>query len=105
MIPCECKRLAEAGLPFSRVSRHVVREKSIRYGPSSTLHLRWACRPLLSSRAALLTLLRPDPCDVHGPTAFKTMARRVLPGMDGRPRERAKAVGPDGGLPQTVLGA
>ena len=50
MIPRECKRLAE-------VSRHAAREKSIRHGHPSTLHLWWARRPLASSRTVLLALL------------------------------------------------
>ena len=50
MIPRECKRLAE-------VSRHAAREKSIRHGYPSTLHLWWARRPLASSRTVLLALL------------------------------------------------
>ena len=63
MIPRECKRLAEVDFPIAAVSRHAVREKSIRHGHPSTLHLWWARRPLASSRAVLMTLLLPDPCD------------------------------------------
>ena len=56
MIPRECKRLAEVDFPIAEVSRHAVREKSIRHGHPSTLHLWWARRPLASSRAALMAL-------------------------------------------------
>ena len=35
MIPCECKRLGEVDFPIAEVSRHAVREKSIRYGAVS----------------------------------------------------------------------
>ena len=63
MIPKECKRLAEVDFPIAEVSRHAAREKSIRHGHPSTLHLWWARRPLASSRAVLLALLWPDPCD------------------------------------------
>ena len=45
MIPRECKRLAEVDFPIAEVSRHAVREKSIRRGQPSTLHLRRARRP------------------------------------------------------------
>jgi len=79
MIPRECKRLAEVDFPIATVSRHAVREKSIRHGHPSTLHLWWARRPLASSRAVLLALLLPDPCDAHCPTEFKAAARRRLP--------------------------
>ena len=79
MIPRDCKRLAEVDFPIAAVSRHAAREKSIRHGHPSTLHLWWARRPLASSRAVLLTLLLPDPCDPHCPTAFKAAARALLP--------------------------
>ena len=79
MIPRECKRLAEVDFPIAAVSRHAVREKSIRHGHPSTLHLWWARRPLASSRAVLLALLLPDPCDAHCPEEFKSAARKILP--------------------------
>jgi adenine-specific DNA methylase len=79
MIPKACKRLAEVDFPIAEVSRHAAREKSIRHGHPSTLHLWWARRPLASSRAVLLALLLPDPCDPLCPEGFKTAARRTLP--------------------------
>ena len=78
MIVKECKRLAEVDFPIAEVSRHAAREKSIRHGHPSTLHLWWARRPLASSRAVLMALLLPDPCDEHCPGAFKNKARRLL---------------------------
>jgi hypothetical protein len=54
MIPKDCKRLAEVDFPIAEVSRHAAREKSIRHGHPSTLHLWWARRPLASSRASPL---------------------------------------------------
>ena len=78
MIPRECKRLAEVDFPIAEVSRHAAREKSIRHGHPSTLHLWWARRPLASSRAVLLALLLPDPCDAHCPEDFKQQAREIL---------------------------
>ena len=78
MIPKECKRLAEVDFPIAEVSKHAAREKSIRHGHPSTLHLWWARRPLASSRAVLMALLLPDPCDDHCPGAFKNKARRLL---------------------------
>ena len=79
MIPRGCKRLAEVDFPIATVSRHAAREKSIRHGHPSTLHLWWARRPLASSRAVLLALLWPDPCDALCPAAFKAAARALLP--------------------------
>ena len=55
-----------------------MREKSIRHGHPSTLHLWWARRPLASSRAMLMALLLPDPRDPHCPEAFKEKARTLL---------------------------
>jgi len=84
MIPKGCKRLAEVDFPIAEVSRHAAREKSIRHGHPSTLHLWWARRPLASSRAVLLALLWPDPCDSLCPAAFKAKAREMLPRVQGR---------------------
>ena len=78
MISRECKRLAEVDFPIAEVSKHAAREKSIRHGHPSTLHLWWARRPLASSRAVLLALLLPDPCDEHCPEDFKQQARKIL---------------------------
>src|SRR4030065_59001 len=83
-IPKECKRLAEVDFPIAVVSAHAVREKSGPKGHISTLHLWWARRPLASSRAVLLGLLLPDPCDPHCPEPFKKKARELLPPIQGR---------------------
>jgi len=80
MIPRECHRLAEVDFPIAQVSRHAAREKSIRHGHPSTLHLWWARRPLASSRAVLLALLLPDPADENCPADFRTRARELLTG-------------------------
>ena len=103
MIPKECKRLAEVDFPIAEVSKHAVREKPIRHGHPSTLHLWWARRPLASSRAVLMALLLPDPCDEHCPEAFKRKAREILLGMDGRPRGWTETIVPNEGLRQIIL--
>jgi putative DNA methylase len=82
-IPQSCKRLAEVDFPIATVSKHAAREKSIRHGHPSTLHLWWARRPLASCRAILLGLLLPDPCDALCPDDFKTQARDLLPRVQG----------------------
>ena len=81
MIPKDCNRLAEVDFPIAEVSRHAVREKSIRHGHPSTLHLWWARRPLASSRAVLLAILLPDPCDKRCPEIFKVRTRQLLPAV------------------------
>ena len=90
MIPRECKRLAEVDFPIAEVSKHASREKSIRHGHPSTLHLWWARRPLASSRAVLLALLLPDPCDEHCPEDFKQQAREILRAMRQPPTNDAE---------------
>ena len=83
MIPKECKRLIEVDFPIAEVSKQSAREKSIRHGHPSTLHLWWARRPLAACRSVLLGLLLPDPCDEHCPDDFKTTAREILPELTG----------------------
>ena len=78
MIPRECKRLAEVDFPIAEVSKYAAKEKSIRYGHPSTLHLWWARRPLAACRAMLMALLLPDPCDEACPEDFRAAARLAL---------------------------
>ena len=90
MVVRECKRLAEVDFPIAAVSRHAAREKSIRHGHPSTLHLWWARRPLASSRAVLLALLLPDPCDPACPEAFAAQAPEILTAVRQRPNDAAE---------------
>jgi putative DNA methylase len=78
MIPKDCKRLGEVDFPMAVVSKHSAREKSIRHGHPSTLHLWWARRPLAACRSMLMALLLPDPGDALCPQAFKVEARALL---------------------------
>ena len=103
MIPKDCKRLAEVDFPIAEVSKQATREKSIRHGHPSTLHLWWARRPLASSRAMLLGLLLPDPCDTDCPQNFKTEARTILLGMEGRPQGWTELAESDEGLRQIFM--
>jgi adenine-specific DNA methylase len=75
MIPRAYKRIAEVDFPIAIVSRHAAREKSIRHGHPSALHLWRARRPPASSRAMLLGLLLPDPADANCADAFRREAR------------------------------
>ncbi len=85
MIPKDCKRLAEVDFPIAVVSRHSAKEKNVRFGHPSTLHLWWARRPLAACRAILMALLLPDPCDKNCPSHFKDKTRELLPPVQGRP--------------------
>jgi putative DNA methylase len=53
-------RLIEVDFPLRKVSEESVREKNIRHGHISTLHIWWARRPLAASRATALAALLPD---------------------------------------------
>src|SRR3990172_7796998 len=68
------KRLIEVDLPIKRISAHARREKSIRHGHISTLHIWWARRPLAACRAVLCAALWPDPADPLCPPAFRIIA-------------------------------
>ncbi|MBI4676023.1 MAG: DUF1156 domain-containing protein [Elusimicrobia bacterium] len=103
MIPKDCKRLAEVDFPIAAVSAHSAREKSIRHGHPSTLHLWWARRPLAACRAMLLALLLPDPDDKNCPKDFKDKARKILLGMSGRPHGWDALLETDEGLRRTLL--
>lgn len=55
------RKLIEVALPLEAINRESVREKSIRHGHPSTLHLWWARRPLAAARAVLFAQLVDDP--------------------------------------------
>jgi putative DNA methylase len=76
------KRLIEVDLPIKRISAHARREKSIRHGHISTLHIWWARRPLAACRAVILASLWPDPADPNCPVEFLNAARQGHAGMD-----------------------
>src|SRR5215207_2250315 len=86
--PAYPKRLIEVDLPIARISAHARREKSIRHGHISTLHIWWARRPLAACRAVVCAALWPDPADPLCPPAFRTAAADQL-------RAFAKRVYPD----------
>ena len=72
------KRLIEVDLPIKKISAHARREKSIRHGHISTLHIWWARRPLAACRAVLCAALWPDPADPQCPTRFREDACRAI---------------------------
>lgn len=66
------KKLIEVALPLDAINRESAREKSIRHGHPSTLHLWWARRPLASARAVIWASLVDDPSS--RPEEFPTEA-------------------------------
>jgi putative DNA methylase len=65
------KKLIEVAIPLEVINKAAVREKSIRHGHPSTLHLWWARRPLATCRAILFAQLVDDPSS-H-PDKFSTV--------------------------------
>ncbi len=55
------KKLIEVSLPLEAINNASAREKSIRHGHPSTLHLWWARRPLAAARAVIFAQMVDDP--------------------------------------------
>jgi putative DNA methylase len=64
------KKLIEVALPLDAINKASAREKSIRHGHPSTLHLWWARRPLAAARAVIFAQLVDDPSSL--PDLFPT---------------------------------
>ena len=74
------KKLIEVALPLDAINAAAAREKSIRHGHPSTLHLWWARRPLAAARAVLFAQMVDDPAS--RPELFAT--------VDEQDRERER---------------
>ncbi|BAQ63186.1 adenine-specific DNA methylase containing a Zn-ribbon (plasmid) [Geminocystis sp. NIES-3708] len=72
------KRLIEVDLPIKQISAHARREKSIRHGHISTLHIWWARRPLAACRAVICASLWLDPADENCPPYFREEAIKII---------------------------
>ena len=72
------KKLIEVSIPLEAINKESAREKSIRHGHPSTLHLWWARRPLAACRAVLFAQLVDDPsaCPEEFPTVELQNAER-----------------------------
>lgn len=55
------KKLIETGIPLRTINEESAREKSLRHGLPSTLHLYWARRPLATTRSILFAQLVDGP--------------------------------------------
>ena len=69
------KKLIEVALPLDDINVAAAKEKSIRHGHPSTLHLWWARRPLAAARAVLFAQMVNDPGGERGWTSTKTKAQ------------------------------
>lgn len=72
--PTYRKKLIEVDLPLDEINAESKREKSIRHGHPSTLHLWWARRPLAACRAVIFASMVDDPSSV--PEEFPTKAEQ-----------------------------
>lgn len=70
------KKLIEVALPLDDINAASAREKSIRHGHPSTLHLWWARRPLAAARAVIWSSLVDDP-SAH-PEEFPTVEEQTV---------------------------
>ena len=70
-VPPVRKKLIEVALPLDAINVAAAREKSIRHGHPSTLHLWWARRPLAAARAVLFAQMVDDPAS--RPELFATV--------------------------------
>jgi putative DNA methylase len=68
------KKLIEVALPLEAINKASAREKSIRHGHPSTLHLWWARRPLAAARAVIFAQMVDDPS--ANPDLFPTEAKQ-----------------------------
>lgn len=71
------KKLIEVALPLEAINVQAAREKSIRHGHPSTLHLWWARRPLAAARAVIFASLVDDPGE-HLPEGEAAIERERL---------------------------
>ena len=76
------KKLIEVALPLEAINEASAREKSIRHGHPSTLHLWWARRPLAAARAVIFTSLVDDPDDPGALPAFVEACKQLPVGAN-----------------------
>lgn len=85
----QAKKLIEVAMPIKEISAESVRDKSIRHGHISTLHMWWARRPLPVCRAVVFASLVPDPNDELCPKVFKEAVEVIL-GRENNPGDPYK---------------
>ena len=71
------KKLIEVALPLNAINKASAREKSIRHGHPSTLHLWWARRPLATARAVIFAQMVDDPSGYVDVLLSDTKKRRA----------------------------
>jgi len=82
------KKLIEVALPLDAINAAAAKEKSIRHGHPSTLHLWWARRPLAAARAVIFSQLVNDPEDVWWHQNPGTVPNKQVRGHWTKTRQR-----------------
>jgi putative DNA methylase len=86
------KKLIEVALPLDAINKASAREKSIRHGHPSTLHLWWARRPLAAARAVIFSQMVDDPSGyVEVLRADPKLRRKAESALKGRKKVWAEA--------------
>ncbi|RMG72199.1 MAG: DUF1156 domain-containing protein, partial [Chloroflexi bacterium] len=73
----KAKKLIEVALPLEAINAACAREKSIRHGHPSTLHLWWARRPLAAARVVIFASLVDDPDDLNANPEFVAACKNL----------------------------
>ncbi len=76
-MPNTDRRLIEDLIPIREISAEASREKSLRHGNISTLHLWWARRPIVAARAAVYGALVPAPTDAKERETYMARMRKL----------------------------
>lgn len=102
------KKLIEVAIPLEAINAASAREKSIRHGHPSTLHLWWARRPLAACRAVLFAQLVDDPScyadKLLEDDAIRAKAETILPDRIAKwEAKQADAKAASLGLPRPTL--
>ena len=102
------KKLIEVALPLDAINRASAREKSIRHGHPSTLHLWWARRPLAAARAVIFAQMVDDPSEyvdvlLSDPKAKRAAQRELNKRLAADAAGRALADDEVGEDPEPVL--
>ncbi|WP_428120024.1 DUF1156 domain-containing protein [Candidatus Poriferisodalis sp.] len=82
-------KLIEVALPLATINAEAAREKSIRHGHPSTLHLWWARRPLAAARAVIWSSLVDDP----SAEGYRDPYGNLLPTVEAQEVERQRLHG------------
>ena len=90
------KKLIEVALPLDAINKAAAREKSIRHGHPSTLHLWWARRPLAAARAVIFAQMVDDPSEyvdvlLSDPATKRAALRELKKRLTARPSTASAA--------------